>query len=64
MKIFNNEDIRAIDRATIENEGVSPLQLIERVPMAWPPKSCADGVRPNRPPFLPDLAITEPMPLP
>ncbi len=35
MKIFNNEDIRAIDRATIENEGVSSLQLIDRV---------ADGV--------------------
>ena len=30
MKIFNNETIRAIDRATIENEGVSAIELVER----------------------------------
>lgn len=31
MKIFTTEDIRAIDKATIENEGISSRQLIERV---------------------------------
>lgn len=31
MKIFNGDQIREIDRKTIENEGVSSLQLIERV---------------------------------
>ena len=31
MKIFRNDQIRAIDRYTIENEGVSALELIERV---------------------------------
>lgn len=30
MKIFNNETIRAIDIATIEKEGVSSMELIER----------------------------------
>ncbi len=30
MKIFTTEDIRAIDRQTIEKEGVTALQLIER----------------------------------
>ncbi len=63
MKIFNNEDIRRfIDRATIENEGVSSLQLIDRV---------ADGVaaeimrrwRPTKPTaYLPDQATTARMP--
>ena len=31
MKIFTTEDIRAIDRATIETEGVTARDLIERV---------------------------------
>ena len=31
MKIFNTQDIRAIDRRTMETEGVSSLELIERV---------------------------------
>ncbi len=31
MKIFTTEQIREIDRVTIEKEGVSSLQLIERV---------------------------------
>ncbi len=31
MKVFTAEQIREIDRKTIENEGVSALQLIERV---------------------------------
>ncbi len=31
MKIFRNDQIRAIDRYTIENDGVSALELIERV---------------------------------
>ena len=31
MKIFRNDQIRAIDRYTIENEGVTALELIERV---------------------------------
>lgn len=31
MKIFTNDEIRQIDRYTIENEGVSPMELIERV---------------------------------
>lgn len=35
MKIFGNDDIRAIDRATIETDGVSSMTLIDRV---------ADGV--------------------
>lgn len=30
MKIFNNETIRAIDKATIENENVTSLDLVER----------------------------------
>ena len=30
MKIFNNETIRAIDKATIENENVTALNLVER----------------------------------
>ena len=31
MKLFTTEEIRAIDRATIDGEAVSPLELIERV---------------------------------
>lgn len=31
MKIFSNDDIRAIDRATIEGDGVASRTLIERV---------------------------------
>lgn len=31
MKLFTTEEIRAIDRHTIEQEGVEPLELIERV---------------------------------
>lgn len=31
VKIFNNDDIRAIDRATIEGDGVPARVLIERV---------------------------------
>lgn len=31
MKLFTNEQIRAIDRYTIETEGVAPAELIERV---------------------------------
>ncbi|MBO5780803.1 MAG: NAD(P)H-hydrate dehydratase [Muribaculaceae bacterium] len=31
MRIFTNEDIRSIDRYTIEQEGVTPMELIERV---------------------------------
>ncbi|MDE7335067.1 MAG: NAD(P)H-hydrate dehydratase [Muribaculaceae bacterium] len=31
MKIFSSDQVREIDRKTIENEGVSTLQLIERV---------------------------------
>ncbi len=31
MKIFTNDEIRAIDRYTIEHEGISSLELIERV---------------------------------
>ncbi len=31
MKIFTTDQIKKIDRATIENEGVTSLQLIERV---------------------------------
>ena len=30
MKIFGNDALRAIDKATIENEGVTSLELIER----------------------------------
>ena len=30
MKIFSNDTLRAIDRATIENEGVTSMELIER----------------------------------
>lgn len=30
MKIFNNNTLKAIDRATIENDGVSSMELIER----------------------------------
>ncbi len=31
MKLFTNEEIRAIERYTIENEGISAQELIERV---------------------------------
>lgn len=31
MKLFSNEQIRAIDRYTIEVEGIAPAELIERV---------------------------------
>lgn len=31
MKIFNTENIRKIDRVTIEEEGVSSQELIRRV---------------------------------
>ena len=31
MKIFTNDEIRSIDKYTIENEGISALDLIERV---------------------------------
>ena len=31
MKLFTTEEIRAIDRATIDGEGISSLELIERV---------------------------------
>lgn len=31
MKIFTNQDIRAIDRRTIETEGISAKELIDRV---------------------------------
>ena len=31
MRIFNTEDIRAIDRRTMEADGVSSLELIDRV---------------------------------
>ena len=31
MKLFTNEQIRAIDRYTIETEGIAPAELIERV---------------------------------
>ncbi|MDE7450510.1 MAG: NAD(P)H-hydrate dehydratase [Paramuribaculum sp.] len=31
MKIFTNQDIRAIDRRTIESEGISARELIDRV---------------------------------
>ena len=31
MRIFNTEDIRAIDRRTMETDGVSSLELIDRV---------------------------------
>ncbi|MDE6529109.1 MAG: bifunctional ADP-dependent NAD(P)H-hydrate dehydratase/NAD(P)H-hydrate epimerase, partial [Muribaculaceae bacterium] len=31
MKLFTTEEIRAIDRYTIEQEGVPSLELIERV---------------------------------
>ena len=31
MKLFTTEEIRAIDRHTIEQEGVESLELIERV---------------------------------
>lgn len=31
MKIFTNEEIRAIDRYTIEHDGISSMELIERV---------------------------------
>jgi len=31
MKIFSNEEIRAIDRYTIEEDGISAIELIERV---------------------------------
>ncbi len=30
MKIFTNDDIKQIDRNTIENEGISSLELVER----------------------------------
>lgn len=51
MKLFTTEEIRAIDRYTIEQEGVSSLELIERV---------AEGVtdeiasrwRPNKPTII------------
>lgn len=31
MKIFTNTEIRQIDRYTIENEGIQPLELVQRV---------------------------------
>ncbi len=31
MKLFTTDEIRAIDRHTIEQEGVPAIQLIERV---------------------------------
>ncbi|MDE7452303.1 MAG: bifunctional ADP-dependent NAD(P)H-hydrate dehydratase/NAD(P)H-hydrate epimerase, partial [Paramuribaculum sp.] len=31
MKIFNTEEIRAIDRRTMEIEGITSLELIDRV---------------------------------
>ncbi|MDE6428821.1 MAG: NAD(P)H-hydrate epimerase, partial [Muribaculaceae bacterium] len=31
MKIFTTDQIKKIDRATVENEGITSLQLIERV---------------------------------
>lgn len=31
MKVFTNDQIREIDRITLESEGVTSLQLIERV---------------------------------
>jgi len=31
MKLFTTDEIRAIDRLTIEQEGVTPIELIERV---------------------------------
>ena len=34
MKIFTNEQIRSIDRYTIENEGVTSLELVERAATA------------------------------
>ena len=48
MKLFTTEEIRAIDRATIEREEVSPLELIERVGEGVA-SEIATRWRPNKP---------------
>lgn len=48
MKLFTNEEIRAIDRYTIEVEGVSSLDLIERVAEGVADEICARW-RPSKP---------------
>ena len=48
MKLFTNEEIRAIDRYTIENEGISPLELVERVAEGVSDEICTRW-RPNKP---------------
>ncbi|MDE6628702.1 MAG: bifunctional ADP-dependent NAD(P)H-hydrate dehydratase/NAD(P)H-hydrate epimerase, partial [Muribaculaceae bacterium] len=48
MKLFTNEEIRAIDRFTIENEGVTSLDLIERVAEGVTDEICTRW-RPNKP---------------
>lgn len=48
MKLFTNEQIRDIERYTTENEGVSPLELIERVAEGVTDEICMRW-RPNKP---------------
>ncbi|MDE6459282.1 MAG: bifunctional ADP-dependent NAD(P)H-hydrate dehydratase/NAD(P)H-hydrate epimerase, partial [Paramuribaculum sp.] len=48
MRIFNTEDIRAIDRRTIETDGISSIELIERVAQGVASEIAARW-NPNRP---------------
>lgn len=48
MKLFTTEEIRAIDRATIDGEGISSLELIERVGEGVA-SEIATRWRPNKP---------------
>ncbi|MDE6265562.1 MAG: bifunctional ADP-dependent NAD(P)H-hydrate dehydratase/NAD(P)H-hydrate epimerase, partial [Paramuribaculum sp.] len=48
MKIFNTEDIRAIDRRTMEIDGISSLELIDRVAQGVASEVVARW-NPNRP---------------
>lgn len=48
MKIFNSEDIRAINRRTMETDGISSLELIERVAQGVA-SEIASRWRPNKP---------------
>ena len=51
MKLFTNEEIRAIDRYTIENEGVTSLELIERVAEGVTDEICSRW-RSNKPTII------------
>ena len=61
MKIFSSEEIRAIDKYTIEQEGISAKELVDRVG-----KGVADEILDRwgierRTVVLPDGAIMAPM---